>query len=237
MSEATPSYCVRHSFRARRASIRILPGRGVEVVLPQGVSPDKARDLVLAKAGWIRKTLRKLDMQQQRGPLLPQSIRLGIIGRSWDVRYSKSSQGSLRLLENADCLQFLGRPHDDEGESRHCGLLKRWLKDTARSLLVPLVRELEQETSLGCRAVQVRLQRTRWGSCSSRKTLSLNASLVFLPPELVRYVLLHELCHTQHMDHSPRFWLLLEQVQPGARTLDRRLNRAWSHVPAWVLQD
>jgi YgjP-like, metallopeptidase domain len=52
----------------------------------------------------------------------------------------------------------------------------------------------------------VKSQRTRWASCSAKKNLSLNTKLLFLSPDLVRYVLIHELCHTVYMDHSKEFW-------------------------------
>ena len=85
----------------------------------------------------------------------------------------------------------------------------------------------------------VRWQKTRWGSCSRRvgapePHLSLNAGLLFLPPHLVRYVILHELCHASRMDHSPEFWRRLESIEPAAQTLRSELRSAWRFVPAWT---
>jgi hypothetical protein len=64
--------------------------------------------------------------------------------------------------------------------------------------------------------------------------VSLNCCLVFQPPEVVRYLLLHELCHTRHMNHSRRFWQLVARFEPNHRTLDRELLGGWQNVPAWV---
>ena len=83
-------------------------------------------------------------------------------------------------------------------------------------------------------AVQIRLQRTRWGSCSSAGTVSLNAGLLFLDAAVVRYLLVHELCHLISMSHSRRFWRAVERHEPDYRALDRRLADAWMAVPAWV---
>ena len=80
----------------------------------------------------------------------------------------------------------------------------------------------------------VRLQRTRWGSCSSSGTISLNAKSLFLPAELVDHLLLHELCHTESADHSERFYALLEQHSPSARERERELKHAWRYVPSWA---
>lgn len=234
-------YTIRHSTRAKRASIRVLPGRGVEVVLPRGLDTAYAHDFVRAKENWIRKTMGRLAMDAKRGPqegsALPGKVSLRAIGREWRVVRGSSSPKRLRLVENADSLHFMGRPPETENgkqERLQCALLQRWLKDKARAHLPAWVRALERETGLRCQAVQIRLQRTRWGSCSSRGKLSLNAGLLLLPPELTRYVLLHELCHTRHLNHSPRFWELLDTLDPDSRNLDKRLSRAWAFVPAWV---
>ena len=82
--------------------------------------------------------------------------------------------------------------------------------------------------------LSVRGQRTLWGSYSSSGTLSLNYKLLFLPPELVDYVVLHELAHTRHMDHSRAFWRLLDKMIPGARDLDDQVNDAATLVPRWL---
>src|SRR5262249_44058438 len=77
-------------------------------------------------------------------------------------------------------------------------------------------------------------QRTRWASCSRRKTLSLNSKLLFLPPELVEYVLTHELCHLVEMNHSTRFWAVLAEHCPQFREFDTRLRDMWKVVPRWA---
>ncbi len=82
--------------------------------------------------------------------------------------------------------------------------------------------------------VSIRQQRTRWGSCSRGNSISLNAKLLFLPPELVEYVLLHELCHTRAMDHSARFWAIVAEHDPGFERHRRALKDAGRFVPPWA---
>ena len=83
--------------------------------------------------------------------------------------------------------------------------------------------------------MQVRLQRTRWGSCSSQGNISLNASALFLERRVARYLLIHELCHLYSLNHSRRFWNCVERYEPDYRRLDRELANAWTEVPLWVV--
>ncbi|NJR40930.1 MAG: M48 family metallopeptidase [Leptolyngbyaceae cyanobacterium CSU_1_4] len=103
----------------------------------------------------------------------------------------------------------------------HCSLaLQYWLKRKAEAHLSPWLRLISQEINLPCHQISVRGQKTLWASCSSKKNISLNFKLLFLPPHLVRYVLIHELCHTIHLDHSQKFWALVEHKEPNY-TVDR----------------
>ncbi len=79
---------------------------------------------------------------------------------------------------------------------------KKWLTQRAKENLIPWLKRVSDETELPYSSVSIRQQQTRWGSCSSRGSISLNARLLFLPPELVTYVLVHELCHTRYLNHS-----------------------------------
>jgi predicted metal-dependent hydrolase len=83
-------------------------------------------------------------------------------------------------------------------------------------------------------AVQIRVQRTRWGSCSNSAVVSLNAGLMFLDAPLVRYLLVHELCHLFALNHSRRFWSAVARYEPDYRELDRRLGESWAEIPLWA---
>ena len=92
-------------------------------------------------------------------------------------------------------------------------------------------------TGFGYDRATIRFQRTRWGSCSSRGTISLNARLMFLRPALVHLVIAHELCHTVHLNHGSGFRSLLESLVPDHRALHRELRDGWRSVPNWALDD
>ena len=84
--------------------------------------------------------------------------------------------------------------------------------------------------------LQVRCQRTRWGSCSRRGTISLNRCLLFQTPEVLRYLMIHELAHLRHMNHSAHFWADVARQEPDWKLLDRELLQGWRRVPSWVFR-
>ena len=76
----------------------------------------------------------------------------------------------------------------------------------------------------------IRDPRTRWGSCSSRGTLSFSWRLVLAPPEVLRYVAVHEVCHLVEPNHQPQFWALVERLLPGWREQRTWLRRHGSSL-------
>jgi predicted metal-dependent hydrolase len=116
-------------------------------------------------------------------------------------------------------------------------LLRRWLTDKAREFLGPALQVCARELGFEFKRVLVRRQRTRWGSCSTRGTISLNCCLLFQRPPVVRYLLIHELVHTLHMNHSHRFWQRVARHCPDYSSLDRELLDGWRRVPSWVFGD
>lgn len=95
----------------------------------------------------------------------------------------------------------------------------------ARNIIVDRLNELARLHGFTYNKVFVRNQKTRWGSCSSRNNISLNANLIRLPAQLLDYTILHELVHTRIKDHSPRFWEMLGKCVDNPRQVDAQLNR------------
>jgi predicted metal-dependent hydrolase len=162
---------------------------------------------------------------------LPSRIDLRAIGKSWDVQYRHDPQGAVRCRVLDSMLEVSTRETSRRGAD---AALRGWLLDEADYHLAPWL--LRESHVIGRRptSVQVRLQRTRWGSCSNSGTVSLNAALLFLEPPLVRYLFVHELCHLIALNHSRRFWSAVARYEPDHEALDRRLTAAWSEIPLWV---
>jgi predicted metal-dependent hydrolase len=114
-------------------------------------------------------------------------------------------------------------------------LLQDWLKKRARRYLPELCLQTAKVIGLEPKRVHIRVQKTRWGSCSTNGTVSLNAALLLRPAKEVHYVLVHELCHLKHMNHSKRYWQLVGDYVPNWRQLDHTLDQAWQTSPNWLI--
>lgn len=98
-------------------------------------------------------------------------------------------------------------------------------REEARKRLIGRLDALSARHALSYNRVFIRGQKTRWGSCSAKKNISLNMRLVELPDELMDYVIIHELVHTKIMNHGKAFWTALDKHMPGARALDAKLKK------------
>lgn len=233
-----PAYAIRRSDRARRVRLVVTPRDGLVVVLPTGAPTSLARDAVRSKAAWANRSLARVaDMREQleagAEALLPAQVRLDPLGEIWPVEYVESLSDSVRVRESGAHLRVTGAVGDAE---KCVQALRRW-RDRVASRSLPLMLAV-QSNRVGHEParVSVRGQRTRWGSCSSRGTISLNRDLIFLPAHLCEYVLVHELAHLVHGDHSPAFHALVESWFQDSRNARRELKEAWRHVPPWAVQ-
>ncbi len=224
---------VRTSHRARRLTVRVFPGGGVEIVVPQGTGPRAVENFVRRYRSWIdRKVAQYRPIEAATGNGLPEEVRFRCSGDRWRVEYVEA-EGAPRLSVEGDRLLLIGE-QSRVVLLRHA--LQRFTMRAAHSMLVPLLARLAAECGLRYAHAQIRRQRTRWGSCSRHGTISLNACLVFQPADVVRYLLIHELAHTRHMNHSRRFWALVERLEPRWRELDAELAQGWREVPGWALR-
>jgi hypothetical protein len=220
-------FAVRVSTRARRLTARVHVGGRVEIVVPVGVNAHAVREFVQRFTPWIDRKVAAMQCFAESPTALPRGIEFTFTGERFEVEWQTDSRpgtslGGGRLSVRAP----------DVGSARL--ELQEWLKQAAGDRLTPALWRLAHDLNYSIERVVIRCQRTRWGSCSTRGTVSLNCSLVFLRPEVVRYLFLHELAHTKHMNHSASFWRLVQALEPDCRRLDRELLAGWRTVPPWV---
>lgn len=243
ISPSLPAFALRVSARARRVRLVITPESGLTVVTPAGFDPGLVPGIVRERLNWVNHHLDKALAVRQEASLPPASVELRAVGSVLAVRYragnrgagvgsDSATAGSVRVRrEGFASLGVSGAIACRESVSE---ALRAWLRREAGRLLPPLLEAEAKRTDLRFSSVTIRLQRTRWGSCSTKGVISLNARLLFLPSELACYVLAHELAHTVHLNHSDKYWRFLESIHPGAQELDRQLRTARRYVPAWA---
>jgi len=227
-----PGFSVRHSNRARRLSIKVYPRGRVEVVVPRHAGPRAVEAFVNDNQAWINNALASFAVDYQPDCFaLPVKIELPGIGKTVVVAYRMDETlKSVRYRESGDTLIVYGPV---QNEALCVKALRRWLTAVARRELVPQLRSLSMLHNLPFKKTQIRAQRTCWGSRSSTGTISINLCLLFVTPEVVRYLMIHELSHGRHMNHSRRFWALVGKLEPGYRRLDKALGDSWRCVPGW----
>jgi predicted metal-dependent hydrolase len=231
---AVEEWAVRQSRRARRLCVRVLRTGKVEVIVPRRTSPHAVAQFIDEHRQWIeRKRIESLRSLPPVEPFPPESIELAACEERWRLHLGA---GRARARLEAIAPGLLSLTGDLEDARAVHAALRRWLVVKAQETLAPLLAATAREFGFSYSRVVVRRQRTRWGSCSRRGTISLNCTLLFQRPEVVRYLLIHELAHTQHMNHSRRFRACVASCCPQYRRLDQELRDGWRNVPEWVLE-
>lgn len=217
-------WTLRVSKRCRRARLQIKPFGGLEVVIPPRFPRHQIEGFVFQHRDWIKSKLAEQQRKQQ-SLKLPDTIDLALDNSCTAVIYNSDSitprSEAVCIKSNTPELQALE--------------LRQWIRQRAWQLLPPLLDDLSEKTGIDYKKVSIRSQKTRWGSCSSNGTISLNDQLLFVDKATVEYLMIHELCHRKVMNHSSRFWQLVAQFCVDFRDQEVQLDRARHSVPTWFL--
>jgi predicted metal-dependent hydrolase len=227
-------WSLRVSRRARYARLRIMPFGGLEVVIPYRFPRHQVAALVAQHADWARAQLAR-QARLRDSIQLPEALALAFDNSLTPIHYAgaeQPSQGDLFGARSAQAIDIYARE-----QRAIIAELRQWIRQRARRLLPPLLARVARQTGLSYQRVSIRSQKTRWGSCSSSGNISLNDQLLFLPPDAVEYLMIHELCHTRHLDHSAAFWALVQSHCADYRRHEKRLGASRSQVPDWFLLD
>lgn len=237
MQTALPDYRIRHSQKAKHLRLKVTRDEGLCVVVPRGYDEQRIPAILKQKELWIADALKRIGetrryLEPSPTKHFPEVVRLVALGETWPILYREDgSRSGVRLRTENGTLLISGSGLSREAVIRK---LKDWLRVRVREGLFPITGTLAAKHCFNLHGLLVKSQRTRWASCSVKRNLSLNIKLLFLSPDLVRYVLIHELCHTAQMNHSQDFWRLVASHEPSYKGLDKALREAWKSVPQWV---
>lgn len=207
--------------KRRNMAIKVFPDGRVKIYAPSRYPASACATFLESKKEWIKKhnllgveKQRRTQKNYQTGEL---HLYMGMsfpLDKKWKNGIKKPS---VQLEENAlvVCLPEEGQPAIKE-------ILEKWYRVQAKEVFLARLAHYTAITGLKPNRVTIKAQKTRWGSCSGKKNLNLNWHCIKAPIEIVDYVIVHELCHLVHMNHSTEFWNLVRQMMP-----DFEWRRKW----------
>lgn len=195
-----PEIHIRRHARAKRLTLRVYPDR-IALSAPIRCTEQQIQAFIASSEVWLNQAWQK--QQKQTEANLTTSIHLFNQPQAIEIVYQVQQQA---FMLQDQCLYLdVARPHI---------ALKAFSFAYAKQHLPPFLEKISQEIQLGYQTCSIRQAKTRWGSCSSVQNIMLSSALVFCDETLVRYVCIHELCHTVYMHHGAQFWQLVEKFDP-----------------------
>ena len=204
-----------------------LDGETVCVRTPWHCPRAVAEQALREHLGWVRERLRAARERRRSRPplvdgawlpLLDEWLALKLVG---DSQFDLFAPGRASVRRDGDSLTVHARG-SDPGSIEDA--LRAWYRERALELLPELAREWAARAGHSVARVSVGAARRRWGSCSARGNVRLNWRLLLLPSALVDYVVVHEVAHLAHLDHSPQFWREVARLMPDYRDRRARLR-------------
>lgn len=219
-------YTIRRSRRAKRLRLVVKPA-GVELVVPADFAESRAREFLALNKDWV---LRQVAAMQDRlaamaMPPPPRLTGAGTVpfqGREVPLVIREHSGRHSRIVFDDGFVISVPPGTPEQAELAARATLLGWARGWLRQEAERLATHHGQREGLLPRQIRIKQMRSRWGSCGPHNDINLNLVLAFAPPAQLEYVVVHELCHIRHRNHSPDFWNLVSQHLP-----DWRERRRW----------
>ena len=226
LPDASLAYGIRESSRRRTLSLELRADGSLTVATPHGLSLTTIRAFVASRRAWIDAKRALLARPAPPRVLHEHGARLPYLGTELALNISiaprrraacRCESGSLVLkVPNNTAI----RP-----------AIEAWYRRAAATHAAARLAHFAPQVGRAARKLVIRAQRSRWGSCSARGTISLNWRLMQAPPEILDYVVVHELCHLLVPNHSPRFWAEVARVLPDWRRQRAQLRQFGRSLP------
>ena len=192
-----------------RSTIALQVSRQGEIIIraPRKVSKRYIDELVVSKSDWIQS---KVNTITRYGFSFLEGDTLLYLGEKYTLKFSKNSK--VEVTDDSIIVP-------DSMDVEH---LKNWFKFKAEKLMIPRFKKLAKDYNY--KNIRLSNARTRYGSCNGKGNINLSWRLIFAPLFVIDYVILHELVHIEHMNHSSQFWNKMEQTMPNYKTAKKWLK-------------
>jgi predicted metal-dependent hydrolase len=208
-------YTLKRRRRMRSVRLRIEPSGDVTVSAPFGVPKSYIMSFVLQHSSWISRQKEKIALRTEVYPVLDwERMVVSYLGLLYRLRFTPHSASQERVRVGT---RYISVDPITGLESHVKRTFLRWLKQQAEAEILTRVCRWSETMQTTYSRVGFRQQKSRWGSCGPQNELSFNWRLIHFKPEVIDYVVIHELAHTKHHDHSARFWNLVERFDPSYR--------------------
>lgn len=214
--------------RRKSADIRVEEG-ALSIVVPINTNNEKIDQLLLDKRLWIKE---KIALQREMAPVSNKQFVSGeafpYLGRNYRLKVECGSFTPVKLLQGRLVAQV---PEGSQQPHMIRNALVRWYKRQAEHKLGEKVNRFEPMVGVKSAGISIKTFKSRWGSCTNKGELEFNWLIMLAPNRMVDYVVIHELCHLVHHDHSPEFWREVARVMP-----DYQQCREWLRNNSMGLQ-
>lgn len=245
--------------RSRRKSlaIQIKPDGAIVVRAPLWVSPQEIEGFLRQKEDWIIKTRARVaadridhQMNPDRMPagsaagpnaLLPVNAltngsRLNYRGKEYRLEINVNESSNVargRVSVRMDDQKIILTAAMDLTAAMVRAVLESWYREQARQILSAKAEQFAAVLGVVYHNIRIKDQKSRWGSCSTKSNLNFNWRIIMAPDFIADYLVIHELCHLRHMNHSPAFWDLVGSICPGRHEAQKWLRRQENNLMAW----
>jgi predicted metal-dependent hydrolase len=211
LQDSTVIYTIKQSHRTRTIRLEIRRETGLTVVVPRKYTPKQVEDILVQKSRWILRHLQGVKPLQMPlfKPAPGHGDRLPYLGKTIEIAVTaESGKRAAARLTDGRLLIPLASGSDT------APALEKWFRAQAKLVFRQKADTFKVSMGLSYKAILIRGQRTRWGSCSPTGNITLNWKLLMAPEEIVDYVIIHEIAHRKYMNHSRRFWQYVERYCP-----------------------
>jgi predicted metal-dependent hydrolase len=215
------------SSRAKNISISVRPFQGIKVTLPFYVSFSRAEKFILQKESWLRKNMGKIRAAESNHTIFDENTDFRTAEHTLHIEQAGVDKTIVKITGKQIMVQY---PRSADIKSKEIQDMIRWgieaaWRKEAKKYLPERLGGLARAHGFSYNRIFIKNNKTRWGSCSSKNNINLSLHMMRLPQHLIDYVVLHELTHTIHRNHSKKFWKQLDKTTGDAKLLDKELSQ------------
>ena len=198
--------------KRKTISVKITNDGDVIVKSPPSCSMSFINGFLREKEKWINKTIVFINQDKNKNSDFYNLKKIYIFGKTYDIEYyDKYIKIGNEIIQN-------------ESTNTIEQSIKKYMKMLSKNYLLKMTDQLSKKLNINYNKLSLTKSKTKWGSCNSKKQIHLNFRLVMLPNNLIEYIICHELCHIKEMNHSKKFWNLLECLGYNKKAINKQLK-------------